>query len=81
LIDFALLGVELSVMCSNLSHSSSPFASVIFEIKFQFIPKLAWTVMLLSVLPCVAGMTGICHCDLPLVEMGSRELFVQVDLK
>jgi hypothetical protein len=32
-------------------------------------------VILLFVLPHIAGMTGVHHWAQPLVEMGSRELF------
>jgi hypothetical protein len=43
-------------------------------------PVLAWTPVLLFVLPQVAGITGICHSAQPVVEMGFLELFAQVDL-
>jgi hypothetical protein len=33
-------------------------------------PGIAWTSVLLFVLPCIAGMTGTHHCTQPLVETG-----------
>jgi hypothetical protein len=38
-------------------------------------PELTWTAILLFVLPCIAGMTGMKHCVQP-CEMGSRELLL-----
>jgi hypothetical protein len=47
----------------------------IFEIGSHFIPKWAWTVNLLFVLPHVAGVTGTPHHTQPFIEMKSDELF------
>jgi hypothetical protein len=44
---------------------------VTFEIMFYSMSKPAWTTILLFVLPCVAGMRGVCHRTQPLVEMRS----------
>jgi hypothetical protein len=41
-------------------------------------PRVAWTVILLSVLPHETGMTGMYHHTQPLIEMGSHELFAQL---
>jgi hypothetical protein len=38
-------------------------------------------VILLFVLPCIAGMTGMCHHVQSLVEMGSLTVFAQAGLK
>jgi hypothetical protein len=40
-------------------------------------PMLAWTTILLFVLPCVAGVTGVYHCAQLLLEMGAHEFFAQ----
>jgi hypothetical protein len=34
---------------------------VIFERESRFMPRLAWTVILLFVLPDIAGITATCH--------------------
>jgi hypothetical protein len=47
------------------------------EIGSLFLP-LAWNIILLFMLPCFAGMTGMNHYAQPLVKMGSLELFAQV---
>jgi hypothetical protein len=52
-------------------------ALVIFEIGSHFIRGTTWTTIFLLLLPCVAGMIGICHHTLPLIEMGSCELLAQ----
>jgi hypothetical protein len=58
-----VLGAELRVLCLLNRHSTiwvTPpafFVLVIFEIGSQFMPRLGWTMILLFVLPCVAGMT------------------------
>jgi hypothetical protein len=39
----------------------SPFALVIFEISSHFLSGLAWNMMLLYMLPEVAGITGVLH--------------------
>jgi hypothetical protein len=70
-----LLGIELRALCFLCSRSAwatSPalFALVIFEIGSCLMRGLTWSVILLFVLPHVAGMTYICYCALPLVEMG-----------
>jgi hypothetical protein len=41
-------------------------------------PRLAWTMIFLFVLPCVAGMTGVCHCAHSLDEIGSHELLARL---
>jgi hypothetical protein len=46
-----------------------------FDIGSCFILGLAWTVILLFVLSCVAGMTGVHHHIQPLLEMESCEVF------
>jgi hypothetical protein len=46
----------------------------IFEIGSPFMSRPACTVILF-VLSWVAGMTGVHHCDPPLVEMEFQELF------
>jgi hypothetical protein len=44
--------------------------------------QLIWTLVLLFVLPGVAGMTGIYHqTQLLLVEIGSHELFAKTGLE
>jgi hypothetical protein len=58
----------------DLSHFPSP-ALVIFEIWSHFMSVLVWTIILLFVLPAVAGMTGMHHCAQSLVEMGSCDIF------
>jgi hypothetical protein len=50
------------------------FALVILEIGSCFMPRLAWTVILIFMLPHVAGMTGMQNHTQPLIEMGWREL-------
>jgi hypothetical protein len=40
-----------------------------FEIRSHFMPGLAWTVILLFVLPAIAGMTGMYHYTQLLVKM------------
>jgi hypothetical protein len=57
-------------MLCHLSHGASPFSLII----------LAWTMILLFMLPAITGMTGTCHCDqlpphLPPIEMGYHKLF------
>jgi hypothetical protein len=47
------------------------FALGIFEIRFCFIPRLAWTLIL-----SIVGMTGTHHCAQLLVEAGSHENFL-----
>jgi hypothetical protein len=43
--------------------------------------RLAWTVILLFVLPQVAGMTGTCHSTQPLVAMRFSELQTGLELQ
>jgi hypothetical protein len=38
-------------------------------------PGPGGTAILLFVLPCVVGMTGIHHCAQPLVQKGSHKVF------
>jgi hypothetical protein len=38
-------------------------------------PRLAWTTVLLVVLPYISGMTEACHCVQSLVKMGSHKHF------
>jgi hypothetical protein len=38
-------------------------------------PRPAWTVILIIVVCCITGMTGVCCCTQPLVKMESCELF------
>jgi hypothetical protein len=45
------------------------FVWVVFEIGSHFVPRLSWTVILLFVLPHIAGMTGTCQRAQPLVKM------------
>jgi amino acid permease len=58
----------------HLSQSSSPFCVAVFEMGSHFMPSLAWTTILLFVLPGVDGIIGMYHGTPPLVEMGSCEL-------
>jgi hypothetical protein len=44
-----------------LSHAYNPFALVIFEIGYCFLPGQVWTMILLFMLPTVGGMTGVCN--------------------
>jgi hypothetical protein len=44
-------------------------------------PGLAWSTVLLFVLPHIAGMKGMCHYTQQLVEMGSGKLFAQTGLE
>jgi hypothetical protein len=61
---------------------SALFALVIFEMgAVSLYACLAWTMILLFMLPCVAGMTSSCHWAQPLVEMGSHKLFVSAGVK
>jgi hypothetical protein len=53
----------------HYNHSTSPVL-VIFEIELCFMPRLAWTVILLFVLSHVVGMTGTCHHAQSVVAMG-----------
>jgi hypothetical protein len=64
-----------------LSHTSSFFCSGYYEIGSQFLPRLAWTEVLLFVLPAVPGVAVELHSAQQLVEMGSSELFAQAGLK
>jgi hypothetical protein len=41
----------------------------------------ACTAILPSMLPCVAGVTGMCHCAQSLVNMSFLELFAQAGLE
>jgi hypothetical protein len=41
-----------------------------FEIESRFLPRPAWTMILLFKLLIVTGMTGVCHHNQLLVEMG-----------
>jgi acyl-homoserine lactone acylase PvdQ len=43
-------------------------------------PVMAWTVILLLVLPQGAGVTGVALHGHPFVEMGSNELFAWIGL-
>jgi ABC-type microcin C transport system permease subunit YejE len=76
-----VLGVKLRALCLLGSHFTTwavpptLFVLVILEIQFHFMPRPAWTEILLSVLPCGAGVTGVHHHTQPLVEMGSGRLF------
>jgi hypothetical protein len=47
---------------------------ITFEIGSRFIPRQAWTEILLLVFPVIAGMTGTSHHAQPLVGMGSLRL-------
>jgi hypothetical protein len=40
-------------------------------------PRLAWTTILLFVLPFTDGMTGTYHCVQPFVEMGVLQTFAE----
>jgi hypothetical protein len=59
------------VLARWVSHDAVLFALVIFEIGAHFVPKPAWTVVLLFMPSHGAEMTGICHSAQPLVEMVS----------
>jgi hypothetical protein len=64
---FSLVVLEAKVALTrqalyHLSHSTSPLALVIFEIGSCFMPRWAWTMILLCMLPQIARMTGPpCH--------------------
>jgi hypothetical protein len=58
-----------------LGHSTSPFCIGCFEIGSHFIHRLAWTVIILSVLLFIAGITGTYHCTHLLAEIRFHELF------
>jgi hypothetical protein len=47
---------------------------VIFEVGSCFLPWPAWSLILLFMLPCIAGMAGARHHTQPLVEMGCCEI-------
>jgi hypothetical protein len=56
--DFALARQTLY----NLSHTFHPFNSDYFGDYFAFLPRPAWTMMLLFFkLSTVTGITGMCH--------------------
>jgi hypothetical protein len=44
-------------------------------------PKQIWTSILLVMLPHVAGNDGMHRCAIPLLEMGSCELFAEAGLE
>jgi hypothetical protein len=73
-----VLEVELRVShllgrCSTTSAMPPAlFALVISEIGSHFVPRSDCTVILLFMIPGVAGMTGACHHIQPLVEMKSQ---------
>jgi hypothetical protein len=59
----------------HVSHSANLFALLIFKMGSHFMTWLAWTIMLLFVLPHVAGRTGVHHHAQPLIEMGVSQTF------
>jgi hypothetical protein len=63
----------------HLSHSTALFALVIFEVGSCLC--LAWTTILLFVLPWEGGMTIIHHRTYILIEMGFWELCAWADLE
>jgi hypothetical protein len=65
-------------VCYHLSHTSSFLAN--FEMGSFFMSGSAWTITLLFVLPHVAGMTGRCYHEYPLVDVGSVNSFAQAGL-
>jgi hypothetical protein len=67
-----VLRFELRALC----WCSIAWASLHSFLFWLFLREgLAWTTILLSVLPTVVGVTGTCPCAQPLVERGSYELF------
>jgi hypothetical protein len=58
-----------------LSHAPVLFAMVNLETGSHFIPRPAWTAVLLFVLPHIAEMTGVSHWTQLLTEMMSCEVF------
>jgi hypothetical protein len=58
----------------HLGHIPS-LCCVIFAIGSCFIPGLAWTWILLFVLPHTVEMTGVCQCGQLLVKIWSCKLF------
>jgi hypothetical protein len=76
------MSLTLARQALDLLSYTSPALSVLvtFEIGFLFMPRTAWTAILLSVLPHTAGKTGTCHHNQPLVDMGVL-LFAQVGLE
>jgi hypothetical protein len=83
----ANLGVSSSdifsqpVPCHDLELTSSPFALVILEIVYHFLPRSGWTKSPYFMLPAIAGMTDVHHHTKLLVEMGSCKLPAQADLE
>jgi hypothetical protein len=63
-----------------LAISSALFALAVFVIESHFMPRLAWTMVLLFVILCIAGVTEVRHNIQPLVEMRSREHFAGASL-
>jgi hypothetical protein len=63
--------VELRTLFSTTSvMPPAIFVLVIYETGPQFTLRQAWPMIFLLKLPCIAGMTGICHRVQSLVEMG-----------
>jgi hypothetical protein len=68
----------------HLSYSTSPLCvGFIFKIGSHFMsrPTWMWDVILLFVLPRVAGMMGVNHCTQALVEMESHKPFAWAGLE
>jgi hypothetical protein len=84
---FVVLEVELSAShllgrCSTTwVMPPALFVLVVSEIGSQFMSGLPYTMILLFVLPCVAGMTGAPHRTQPLFEMESCKLFAHSGLE
>jgi hypothetical protein len=53
----------------HMSHSTNPFKMVIFKIGSLCVLWLAWSVILLF------GLTAVCHCTQPLIDMGFSQTF------
>jgi hypothetical protein len=64
-----------------LSHVSSPFCSDCFGDRIFLFPYPAWTMVLLSVHLCIAGIIGMYHHVKPLVKMGSYKHFAWAGLE
>jgi hypothetical protein len=83
---FAVLGFELraSHLFGRRSTTRAvPLALsilVVWGIRFHFMPRCAWTVIFLFVLPQVAGTTGARCCAQPLVETGSHKLVFKTQI-
>jgi hypothetical protein len=71
----AVLRFELRALCLHSITWTMPpviFALVIFQMRSWFLPRLAWTMILLFMPPTYWDDRYACYCTQLLVEMGSE---------